>query len=98
MSLETLAVQPEKSTEVQVLEEWIGDHPAPAGTLLNRRSYTGDSPAVERRQFTNSHEGLSPDGRELAIAIDRYKLTNRRRFITYDEILNIVISLGYSRQ
>ena len=51
----------------------------------------------ERRQFTNSHDGLSPEARDLAQAIDSYKLMHRRRFITYEEMLAVVKSLGYKR-
>jgi len=54
-------------------------------------------PAVERRQFANSHEDLSPEARELAVAIDSYKACHRRRFITYEEMLGVVKSLGYRR-
>lgn len=54
-------------------------------------------PGVERRQFTNSHESLSPNARDLAIAIDEYKVRHRRRFITYEEILSVLESLGYSK-
>jgi hypothetical protein len=57
----------------------------------------GASPDFERRQFANSHDGLSPDARELADAIDQYKLIHRRRFITYEEILGVVKSLGYEK-
>jgi len=67
--------------------------------FVERRSYdaAGRSPACERRQFTNSHEGLSPDAQELANAIDGYKLHHRRRFITYEEMLAVVKSLGYHK-
>ena len=43
-------------------------------SFVDRRSpYPAvDTPAYERRQFTNSHEELSPDARELATAIDAY--------------------------
>jgi hypothetical protein len=54
-------------------------------------------PICERRQFSNSHDDLSPDAAELARAIDQYKLLHRRRFITYEEMLGVVKSLGYSR-
>ena len=57
----------------------------------------GDLPVVERRQFTNSHQELSPPAQELARAIDQYKLRHRRRFITYEEMLSVVLSLGYRR-
>jgi len=51
----------------------------------------------ERRQFSDSHDQLSPAAQELAVAIDTYKLSHRRRFITYEEMLEVVKSLGYSR-
>jgi hypothetical protein len=68
-------------------------------TFVDRRSYenAAELPVNERRQFTNSHEGLSPEARELALAIDHYKLAHRRRFITYEEMLNVVKSLGYQK-
>jgi hypothetical protein len=52
---------------------------------------------VERRQFANSHEELSSEARELAMAIDGYKLRHRRRFIAYEEMLAVVKGLGYHR-
>jgi hypothetical protein len=51
----------------------------------------------ERRQFTNSHDELSPDARELATAIDNYKLQHRRRFITFEEMLYVLKMLGYHK-
>ena len=71
----------------------------PSETFLDRRSYGSDSESLprERRQFANSHEGLSPDATELATAIDDYKLRHRRRFITYEEMLHVFKSLGYSK-
>lgn len=60
-------------------------------------NHSGVAPDRERRQFTNSHEELSPEARELAQAIDSYKLVHRRRFITYEEMLSVVKSLGYHK-
>jgi len=58
----------------------------------------GGPPAgVERRQFSNCYDGLSPDAQQLAEAIDQYKLMNRRRFITYEEMLSVIKSLGYHK-
>ena len=54
-------------------------------------------PPRERRQFANSYEELTPEARELAQAIDSYKLMHRRRFITYEEMLSVVKTLGYRR-
>lgn len=51
---------------------------------------------MERRQFGNSHEALSPEARDLATAIDGYKLRHRRRFITYEEMLAVIKGLGYN--
>jgi hypothetical protein len=58
---------------------------------------TGPASGRERRQFADSHAELSPDAQELANAIDNYKLMHRRRFVTYEEILNVIRELGYSR-
>ncbi len=71
----------------------------PAQPFVDRRNYDLDdcSTICERRQFTNSHDGLSPEAAELARAIDEYKLHHRRRFITYEEILSVVQSLGYHK-
>lgn len=72
------------------------ENPAP---FVDRRSSAprGDAPIRERRQFTNSHSELSSDAAELARAIDEYKARHRRRFINYEEVLEIVRSLGYSK-
>lgn len=71
----------------------------PAEPFVDRRSFVGDTdaPQRERRQFANNHDGLSPDAAELATAIDEYKLRHRRRFITYEEMLHVMKSLGYSK-
>ena len=68
-------------------------------TFTERRDIcTGNNPTGrERRQFTNSHQELSPDAVELADAIDQYKLQHRRRFINFEEMLAIFKTLGYSR-
>ncbi len=64
----------------------------------DRRSGRGyEQPARERRQFTNSHNELSGDAAELAQAIDGYKLQHRRRFITYEEMLGVIKSIGYQK-
>jgi hypothetical protein len=70
-----------------------------ASTFVDRRTNENAAqlPINERRQFSNSHEGLSPEARELALAIDHYKLAHRRRFITFEEMLNVVKSLGYQK-
>jgi hypothetical protein len=72
---------------------------APSPQFIERRISRGEGDFVgrERRQFSNSYEDLSPDARELAQAIDNYKLQHRRRFITFEEMLYIIKQLGYQR-
>lgn len=71
----------------------------PTSVFVDRRSndVSGRAPGAERRQFANSHNELSPEAGELAEAIDGYKLRHRRRFITYEEMLGVIKSLGYHR-
>lgn len=70
-----------------------------ASTFIDRR--TGDEPKAlpneDRRQFSDAHTNLSPDAAELAKAVDQYKLINRRRYVTYEEMLSIIKSVGYSK-
>jgi hypothetical protein len=72
---------------------------SPEPSFIDRRDpqSMGDAQGRERRQFVNSHDDLSPDAAELAKAIDTYKLSHRRRFINFEEMLAIVKSLGYRR-
>jgi len=67
--------------------------------FVDRRKKPIDSPeGIERRQFADSHDELSPEANELAKAIDQYKLHHRRRFITYEEMLSVIKSLGYTKE
>lgn len=72
---------------------------SPADEFVNRRETpSGKSPAGgERRQFVDSRDALPDDVRELAEAIDRYKVSRRRRFITVEEVLSVVKGLGYHK-
>jgi hypothetical protein len=71
----------------------------PPETFVDRRmtAPASDHANRERRQFANSHDELSPEAAELARAIDGYKVQHRRRFITFEEMLSVIKSLGYSR-
>ena len=70
----------------------------PIAPFIDRRSHDPDArPLQERRQFANSYDDLSPEARQFATAIDEYKLVHRRRFITYEEMLGVVKSLGYQK-
>jgi hypothetical protein len=51
----------------------------------------------ERRQFSNSHSSARPEVTELAEAIDQYKLRHRRRFITFEELYDVIAGLGYHK-
>ncbi|MEO8268563.1 MAG: hypothetical protein ABI557_02515, partial [Aureliella sp.] len=70
---------------------------APIANFQDRRSERSSSVGTERRQFTNSHASLSPNARELAEAIDSYKARNRRRYITFEEMLLVITQLGYEK-
>lgn len=69
-------------------------------SFVERRQFpTDERPAVrERRQFADSRDHLSPEVRELADAIDQYKLQRHRRFIDHEELLSVVLALGYRKQ
>lgn len=70
-----------------------------SNTFTDRRGpiNAGDEPLFERRQFANSYEELSPEAADLARAIDGYKVQHRRRFVTFEEMLSVIKSLGYSK-
>ena len=51
----------------------------------------------ERRQFGNTYNSAREEVNELAIAIDQYKLRHRRRFITFEELYDVMASLGYHK-
>ncbi len=70
---------------------------APSEGFVERRTSPPTREASERRQFGSSHSGLSDAGRELALAIDQYKVEHHRRYITCDEMLAVLASLGYGR-
>ncbi|MEL6105712.1 MAG: hypothetical protein AAFU85_06745 [Planctomycetota bacterium] len=74
----------------------LGSAAKPSG-FIDRRREDNSGGASERRQFGSSHEGLTPEGRELALAIDQYKLQHHRRYITCDEMMLVIRSLGYSK-
>lgn len=76
--------------------------PQPAESTLDFADRRQQSNATrpdgpERRQFRDSRDSYNPDARELANAIDSYKLTHRRRFITYEELFDVIASLGYHK-
>jgi hypothetical protein len=72
----------------------------PSDAFIDRRKSDAPHEALmrERRQFANSHRELSPEAAELAHAIDQYKVRHRRRFITFEEMLSVIRTLGYRRE
>jgi hypothetical protein len=66
--------------------------------FVDRRKRDESVGSQERRQFGNSYQDLSPRAKELAEAIDQYKLVNRRRYVTAEELLGVIESLGYRRE
>ncbi len=70
---------------------------AQAGFQDRRKAGNESSSKLERRQFGNSYRELSEEARELAIAIDEYKILNRRRYITFEEMYHVIESLGYHK-
>lgn len=70
--------------------------PAP---FVDRRQSRDDatSTGAERRQFKNSYNDSRPEVAELAEAVDQYKMTHRRRFITFEELYDVMAGLGYHK-
>lgn len=65
--------------------------------FVDRRQNSDGNRGIERRQFGNSYRDLSPPARQLAEAIDAYKVVHRRRYITADEMLEVIHALGYRK-
>ena len=66
--------------------------------FVERRG-TGEARAggPERRQFKATTTASRPEVAEFAAAVDAYKARHRRRFITFDELFDVVSSLGYHK-
>ena len=71
--------------------------PAFGGTDRRQNFAAAAAHTVERRQFGSFAATGRPEVDELAQAVDRYKLENRRRFITYAELYDVFVGLGYDR-
>ena len=70
-----------------------------SSNFTDRRQASGSRPegVGERRQFINARQLGRPEVQELAEAVDQYKLRHRRRFITFEELFDVMASLGYHR-
>ena len=67
-------------------------------TFVDRRG-TGETRdgGPDRRQFRATPDTTRPEVAEFAAAIDAYKAKNRRRFITFDELFDVMVQLGYRK-
>lgn len=69
-----------------------------AATFTDRRQGgSGRKEGGERRQFVDSRQTFRPEVIELAEAVDQYKLRHRRRFITFEELFDVMAELGYHK-
>ncbi len=71
-------------------------------TFVDRRAVAdggrdGRDGGPERRQFTASASLTRPEVAELSEAVDQYKLRHRRRFITFEELFDVMAELGYHK-
>jgi hypothetical protein len=78
------------------MELGLEQTPAP---FVDRREFPA-TPWIsgsERRQFSNAYDSSRQEVNELAMAIDQYKLRHRRRFITFEELYDVIAGLGYHK-
>lgn len=75
----------------QILEQKLTDY------VERRVTNEGRVEGSERRQFVDSRSSLRPEVVELAEAVDQYKLRHRRRFITFEELFDVMDGLGYHK-
>ncbi|QDT64228.1 hypothetical protein [Calycomorphotria hydatis] len=68
-----------------------------AGFVDRRSSDGGRQDGPERRQFRNNYGADRPEVAELGEAIDQYKMLHRRRFITFEELYDVISGLGYHK-
>ena len=68
------------------------------GFVDRRDSSTGaGSAGFERRQFRDGKRSSRPEVTEVAEAVDEYKVSHRRRFITFEELFDVMSELGYHK-
>lgn len=65
--------------------------------FVERRKQETKSEGFERRQFRDGNRSSRPEVAEFAEAIDQYKITHHRRFITFEELYDVMVSLGYHK-
>ena len=68
-----------------------------AAYIDRRQAGSAQRAGTERRQFMDSRNAARPEVAEMAEAIDQYKLRHRRRFITFEELYDVIAELGYHK-
>lgn len=71
----------------------------PGSVFTERRQRDAGAPlgASERRQFRDGDRSARPEVAELANAVDDHKIAHHRRFITFEELFDVMASLGYHK-
>jgi hypothetical protein len=70
----------------------------PGTAFVDRRQRDAGNPGVaERRQFRDGDRSARPEVAEFANAVDDYKIARHRRFITFEELFDVMASLGYHK-
>ncbi len=75
----------------------IGEQPETL--FVERRQHGGSGIPIgqERRQFRDGDCSVRPEVAEFANAVDDYKIARHRRFITFEELFDVMKSLGYHK-
>ena len=71
----------------------------PGAVFVERRQRDVGSAGTgsERRQFRDGDRSARPEVAELANAVDDYKIAHHRRFITFEELFDVMTSVGYHK-
>lgn len=81
----------------EMAEQTLLEAPTPVFVERRQRDVATPPAVAERRQFRDGDRSARPEVAELANAIDDYKIAYRRRFITFEELYDVMTSLGYHR-
>lgn len=70
----------------------------PETLFVERRQHAGSVNQItpERRQFRDDRS-VRPEVAEFATAVDDYKIARHRRFTTFEELFDVMVSLGYHK-
>ena len=71
----------------------------PGAVFVDRRQRDVGSVSTgsERRQFRDGDRSARPEVAEFANAVDDYKIAHHRRFITFEELFDVMTSIGYHK-